>query len=347
MMHRLQPLVRAIVAVVAFGAAHLAAALPPRGSDAPPIALTALDGKAVSSADFANRPMVLLFGELNHDGVKRASADLLAVLAESKVAAEKPVAMLIIAQEAPPEKLKEEAAAGAFPSIILQDTKRDAFAAYHIMIVPSVVVIDTKGKVVHAMPGFLPRFREIIAEAILVAAGKKTEADLDRVLDPTKATAEAPSERVVRLVNLGRQLTQHGLYEMAQARFTEALAAEPGNVAAQLGLAELLMKQDRLADAEPLYREMLTRHPDSNDAALGMAALQIRRATGDDIAKAEATLKEQLSKDMKVARTHYLMGQIYEKRGELPQAVASYRRAAELAMDGIAPPVGTITPAGG
>ena len=74
MMHRLQPFVRAIVAVAAFGAAHLAAALPPRGSDAPPIALTALDGKAVNSADFANRPMVLLFGELNHDGVKRASA---------------------------------------------------------------------------------------------------------------------------------------------------------------------------------------------------------------------------------------------------------------------------------
>ncbi|MBL9120853.1 MAG: tetratricopeptide repeat protein [Phycisphaerae bacterium] len=333
-----------------------ASALPPRGSDAPTIDRVSLDGTPVRSEAYAGRPIVLLFGELNHDAVRQTAGELLKALAEARVAATKPVAIMVVAQDAPAAALKEQAAKGPFPSIVVADPKRELFAAYHIVTVPSVVVIDGAGKVVHALPGFaqpslVARFRETVAEAVLVAGGKHTMADLDRLLDPNRGgdpnqNAEQ-DEHVIRLVNLGRQLTQHGLYEVAQARFAEALELSPGNVAAQLGLADLLLRQERLDDAEPLYRSLLVNDPDSLDAHLGMATLQIRRG-GDQLPLAERALRDLLAKDdglePRMARVHFALGQWCEKRNDTAGAMAAYRRAAELAIERSSHPVGTHAP---
>jgi tetratricopeptide (TPR) repeat protein len=317
------------------GATVLAAAVlgaPPEGSDATPINLKDLADKEVSWAALSSHPLVLVFGELSHEGVKQTCGDVLDVLAEPRLIGTGAVPVLVIAQDAPLAQLREFAAQARFPAVILHDPKRDAFGAYRVLVVPTVVVVDTKGKVVHSMPGFIPRFKDVLGESILVASGKEPKERLEETIDPKAPVASPETIRADRLVHLGIELTRHGLYEMAEARFTEATKLSPGHIGATLGLGELMLRQDRLSDAEPLFRSVLASKPDSIEAALGVAGVQVKRG-GDDLAKAEASLNGILQKDPKQAKARFLLGQVFERRGDASRAMVEYKRAAELALD--------------
>ena len=83
---------------------------------------------------------------------------------------------------------------------------------------------------------------------------------------------------------------------------------------------------------EPLFRSVLTAKPDSLDAVLGIAAVQVKRG-GDDLAKAEASLNGIIEKDPRQARARFLLGQVFERRADASRAMIEYKKAAELALD--------------
>lgn len=311
-----------------------AAALPPDGSKATPIQLKDLDGAMIRSADLAPRSLVLIFGELDNDSTRQACVETLDTLADPRVEQGALVPILIVAKDEEPAKLKEEAARGRFPALILHDPKRDAFGAYHVLVVPSVIVVNPKGTIVHAMPGFVSNFKPILTAAAQVATGKEPASKLAEALDPTASNvAQSPETvRAERLVRLARELTKHELYEMAEARYAEAIALAPALVDAKLGLANLLLRQNRANDAEPLFKSLLTTHPDLAEAQLGLSLVQIDRG-GDELAVAEKSVKSVLEKDASNPRAHYLLGRIREKTGDIPGAAGEYRKAAEAALD--------------
>ncbi|CAG0961015.1 hypothetical protein PHYC_00726 [Phycisphaerales bacterium] len=322
----------AVVLGALVGAADAGGALPPRGSDAPPIRLKDLDGTLVSTKDLSSRTLVLVFGEFGHDGVKQACSDVMDVLADARVEPGSVVPIMIVAQDTEPTRLKEEAAQGRFPAIVLQDPKRDAFGAYRVLVVPTVVVVDGHAKVTYAMPGFVPRFKEILAEAVLVAAGKHAVEKLDQLVDAGAAPHASPeATRAARLVKLGGELARHGLFEMAEARYAEAIALAPDSVEAKLGLGELMLKQSRLGDAEPFFKSILTNHPDSLEAILGLAAVRVERGD-EELALAEGSVRGVIEKSPSNARAHYLLGRIREKGGDAAGASCEYRKAAELLL---------------
>lgn len=309
-----------------------AAASPPRGSVAPAINLNDLDGQAVSTGALAPRTLVLIFGELDHEGARQACATVLEVLGSPRLAASSAVPILIVGKNDPPGQLKDAAAKGRFPAIILHDPKRDAYGAYQVVVIPTVVVVDGNGKVVYCMPGFLPHAREILPASILAAEGKLTPEQFERAIDPK---VQAPSHEVVRadrLSHLGAELARHGLFEMAEARYREALALAPGHVGASLGLGDLLTRCNRLDEAASLFRSVLDAHPDSQEAAMGIAAVQIKRG-GDELAAAETALNSVIEKNPKQPLAHYLRGQVLELRADIGGAMVEYRRAAELMLE--------------
>jgi len=323
---------QALAAAVAVIAAPLAgAASPPRGSDAPPITLKSLDGAEVSTAKLAPKPLVLIFGETNHDGTKQACADVLDAIKDPRLGAA-PAAVLVTARDVPEAQMKEESQHGRFPPFILRDTKREAFGAYRVLVMPSVVVVDGKGKVVHAMPGFLPRFKEILGEALLVASGKETAEQLDQVIAGPAPSADPDAIRAERLTHLGIELARRGVYDAAEARFGEAIALAPTHNGARLGLADLLVRQNRLSDAEPLYRSVLGSNPQSLEAALGLALVQAKRG-GDELPKAEAAVRALVEKDPSSARAQYILGLVLETKADMPAALAAFKKAAELALE--------------
>lgn len=303
--------------------------VPARGTDAPAIALDDLSGTRVETAKLSPRVQVLVFGEIGQDTTSAACADVLATLADPRLAGESIVPILITAQSAPSTQLREEAAKGRFPAVILRDPQRDAFGAYKVLVLPTTVIVDGKGKVVHAMPGHFARYKETLGGAVQVATGKQTIEQFEKSLEGSPAAPNADAQRADRLVHLGRELMKHNLDEMAQARFGEALALMPNNSDAKLGLASLALKREALPEAESLFRSVLSAAPDSAEATLGLGTVHLKRG-GEDLPKAEALARSILDKNPKEARARYLMGQVYERKGDLAQAAAEYRKALDI-----------------
>lgn len=321
-----------VACVLAAVAARPALGTPPRGSEAPAIALKDLDGKPLTTKDFGDRPYVLIFGEFSHEGAKKACADVLDVLADPRVGRDAATAVLVIAEDAPESKLKEEAATGRFPALVLRDSKRETFSAYHVLVIPTIVVVDAKGKVVYATPGFVQRFKELLGEAILVATGREASEQFEKSLDPKNPAPSAEETRAARLVHLGDELVRHGMLDTAEARYGEALTLEPKSTPARLGLGGLMLRQDRATDAEPFFRSVLSDEPQNVDAILGLAMVDIKKG-GDHVNDGEAAAKRALERTPNSAKAHYVLGRAHEARGDAGKAAEEYRKAAELLMD--------------
>lgn len=321
-----------LAALLYFGASPSLARVPTRGSDAPKISLDDLGGTRVDTSNLQPRALVLIFGEIGQDTTLAACTDVLTTLADPRVAADSVVPILITAQSTPAATLRDEAAKGRYPAIILRDPQRDAFGAYKVLVLPTAVVVDSKGKVVHAVPGHFARFKDTINGAVQAATGKQTLEQFDHSMQATAVPANPEAQRADRLVHLGQELLRHNLDDMAQARFAEALALMPTNTDAKLGLASLALKRDTLPEAESLFRSVLSAAPDSVEGTLGLAAVHLKRA-GDDLPKGETLVRSLLEKNPKEARARYLLGQFHERKGDFTQAANEYKKALDTLFD--------------
>jgi hypothetical protein len=219
----------AIAAALAL-AAPPAGALPPRGADAPEITAAGVDGQPVSTERFADQPLVLIFGEFDHEPTMQACAEVMDVLGEDRLRrppGEAVVPILVVARQSAPAALGEHAAATRVPALVLHDPRREAFGAYRVLVIPSVVVVSGDRKVIYAAPGFLPRLRGLLRESLLVATGQQAPEQLDRALAAGDEGANGhESSRADRLIHLGEQLARHGMDEMAEARSGPANTTE-------------------------------------------------------------------------------------------------------------------------
>ena len=90
------------------------------------------------------------------------------------------------------------------------------------------MIVDGKGRVVHALAGYLGRFADITGDAILVAEGLLSPEQFDETLHPTDVSETgAEQSRAARLTSLGRQLVRRGLPELAEEKYLEALEVMP------------------------------------------------------------------------------------------------------------------------
>jgi len=229
--------------------------------------------------------------------------------------------------------LKQQIKTLAVAGLVLHDPKRQAFGDYRVAVMPSVVVIDPQGKVVHSLPGMTARFTDVLRDALLVSAGRLSPERFEETLHPV-ATAELSEEQVraERVTQLANQLARRGLDEMAQEQYAQALQLWPDHAAARMGLGRLLLKRDRIADAEVQFRALLGHDPEATEPALGLAFVHCRRG-GDELAQAERIVRHVLEGDPAQPRAYYLLGLIQEQRDQSAEAAASFKRSAELLLE--------------
>lgn len=325
-----------VLGLAATTRASAGTAVPPRGSEAPAFALESVHGDRVELAQFTGRPVVLIFGDLQHEGSIKAAREALGVLEDDRFEKLGIVPIFLTAEASPRDEMERLVSAGRFPAVVAHDPHREAFGAYQILVVPSVVVVNGEGVVVYAMPGFLPRFKDLLTESLLVSTGQMSDAAFEASLEEGngngKPAADPNALRAERLVHLGEQLLDHGMDDMAEARFREAVQLLPGFEPARLALGEQCRKRGEIEEAEGHFRAILDADPDSVAGALALARVQIDRG-GDFLDTAEETVRGVLDRHPESARAHYQLGLILEARGDPWAAAASYREAAELLLE--------------
>ena len=309
------------------------AAMPPEGSVAPVLRLDDLDGNAFDTDRIKGRPYVLIFGELYHQPTRQACGEVDRVLNDPRLAGDSITPILVIAQDASRLDLKTQADALGLAGLILHDPQRSAFSEYRVSVMPTVVVVGPEGKVVYSLAALTPRFGDILTDAIMVGLGRLSAERFAQTLHPS-ADDSLTEEQIHanRVTQLARQLARRGLDEMADEKYHEALTLWPQSVEARLGLGRLNLKRGRIADAESQFRAVLAANPNIVEASLGIAFVQTVRG-GDELAEAERLVREVLDRDDSQPRAYYLLGRINEQRSNPTEAVANYKRAAELLLE--------------
>lgn len=309
------------------------AGVPPRGAQAPYFSLDSLAGEKTELSQFAGKPVVLIFGDLRHENARKASREVLRALEDRRLKDRGVVPLFLTAEHSTPEEMARLVEENRFPKLVLHDPDRAAFGAYEILVIPSVVIVDGQGIVVHAMPGFLPRFEELLTQSLLVATGQMTDEAFEASLGGGNGHEQADPNalKAERLVNLGKQLLGHGMEEMAEARFKEAVSVHPDYGPGRRALGDLYRGRGMLDEAESQFRALLSTDPGSLDGALGLARVQIDQG-GPALDDAEKTVLAALDRHPGSALAHYELGLIREARGDQSEAAASYRKAAELLL---------------
>jgi tetratricopeptide (TPR) repeat protein len=254
-----------------------------------------------------------------------------AVIQDTRLVGQPIVVVLATAQEGALDQPK--LAADRLPSVIAQDPQRKTFGAYQVAVMPTVVVIDRHGRVVHAFAGLTPRFADLLTDSLLYASGKLSADTLDRSMlsRPTTQASEAEL-RAERVAQLARQLMRRGLDEMAAEKYREALELNPRLALAHLDLGMLMLKRQRLAEAEKQFRTVLAEQPNSLQGGLGLAFVQTLRG-GSELDEAEKTVRALLARSPSQPRAHYLLGLIHERRGKPEDASASFKKSSELLLE--------------
>ncbi len=308
-----------------------------RGDEAPPIVLPTADGGELETARLRDRTLVLLFAEASHGRTRLACRQITVALGTPPLSDEPVEWIVILARGGRAEAMIKDIGTPGRPPIIAHDVERIAFGAYEVKVVPTVVVVDRDGKVVHAMAGYSDRFGDVVFDAMLFATGNMSLHRFEETLDPaTISSADERRSRAQRSVQFAHQLVRRDLLPMAESRYLEALELDPDSLPARMGLGDLLLRQQRYAEAEGRFREVLAVAPDSHEGRLGLALVY---ALGEPPRTVEAWKMAEilLRQRPRWARAQYLAGVVHEQRGESDEATACYRRAAELLLRRLGP----------
>lgn len=138
---------------------------------------------------------------------------------------------------------------------------------------------------------------------------------------PPKERAESEYRKALALLSQGRQ-------NEAMAGFGAALQADPTHMNARLGLVNMLLEQQRLADAQAILEEGLGLVPGQPQWAMRLARIQIERG---DLRGASDTLQKTSSGANGNAEFHALHAAVLQRLTLHKDAVTEYQAALRLA----------------
>jgi tetratricopeptide (TPR) repeat protein len=299
------------------------------GDPIPPRELTTIDGTQIKTTGSQAKVRVFFFAQSNHEPTAKACRYIQDALNNPLLEGERIDWIVILSKHSDPEQARACSIAGkVLPEIVL-DTDRALFGAFHIIVVPSVVIADANDRVVYAVSGMTPRFGDLVGDAILLAAGKIKKSDFERTLHPDADSPTSDRAKAGRIFKLAQQAAGQGMYDLAYAQYIHAIKVDPSFIEAHLAIGYLLRKQMKLDKAEETFQGVLETNPDSIDARLGIAWVLLLRG-GENIDQAESIVTNAIAKHPDSPLVHYIQGLIYEKKSDPERAATCFKRAVKL-----------------
>lgn len=126
--------------------------------------------------------------------------------------------------------------------------------------------------------------------------------------------------------NLATAFVRGGKPEKAEAEYKAALSLGAGNELASHDLAELLLSENRVADALPLLEAAHRRHPDAPDTSYNLALAYLTTQHADQA----RTLVTALAQQHDSGELHSLLGRIDEQQENYLDAAKEFAAAAHM-----------------
>lgn len=131
----------------------------------------------------------------------------------------------------------------------------------------------------------------------------------------------------VGLLSLAQSLVEQAAFEPAARLLERAAAVDPGEIEIRLNLAACLVSAGKATEAESAYRQVLEQRPNNAAARRGLAELLIRTQRP---AEAVEVLETMVAARSELAWPHWLLAQAWEALGKGDQALSQARRALEI-----------------
>ncbi|MBF0185526.1 MAG: hypothetical protein HQM06_14230 [Magnetococcales bacterium] len=134
--------------------------------------------------------------------------------------------------------------------------------------------------------------------------------------------------------NTVNTMPDQGTLHQAVARLAERLTKEPDNIAGWLQLARSQATLEDEAGAIRSYRHVLSRQPEHNEAAVGLAELLVQSGVEEQMGQGLALLEGVLRRDANQMDALWLVGALSARAGDYARAVALWQRLLPLLSAG-------------
>jgi tetratricopeptide (TPR) repeat protein len=165
---------------------------------------------------------------------------------------------------------KYDAAVDLFTKAIAEDPK-DYGARFNLALAYSFL-----GKDAEAIPEYkaVLELKPGLYEAELNLGKSLLRAkDAAGAISQLKAAAEQRPKEFLPVFYLGDALRETGAVSEAEAAYTTAISLKPDSAEAELGMAQMLMREKKLADSEPHFRKAAALNAKYKSALLELASL--------------------------------------------------------------------------
>jgi tetratricopeptide (TPR) repeat protein len=158
----------------------------------------------------------------------------------------------------------------------------------------------------------------------------RSGADSAKRIAQARASSQGQPDAIEARALLGAELYDGGKSAEAERVYKELLAQHPDHVGALVGLAQILMDRDDLDGAGAALDRALRANPESIPALQKKVAWLVAR---DQPAEAVSLAGKGLRLDANSSALQAALGDAERAYGDLPKAIAAYRKAVALKPD--------------
>lgn len=298
-----------------------------RGQLLPPFDAVGLDGKPVRSTDAVGKVRVLVYVGARQERSEQALASAQRVA--SRIGSDELKLIYMSAATDQADYFRQLRDRLKVHEPFALDEDRKYYGQLGLIVCPTTVIASKDGRLLHVIASRTRDYEHKLDAYCRHALGEFDDAELAKRLtakpqDDDQARARADRHRAVAAVLRSKGMVAGALRELEQA-----LAADPTCAAAIVEMAEILIAQGKLDDAEERLGGLPAGERGHPSAKLTLGLVKLKRGQLDD---AERLLKEALAMNPDPVRAHYYLGELYERRGEYKLAMEHYRDALKHAL---------------
>lgn len=294
------------------------------GEAIPAFSVTTPDGASMTDADYAGKPLLLLFVRPDHEASVTALRTAQRLLEQRT---DSPLKVLAVSTKPGADEYFEGVrAANAITFPVGQDAARKMHNDFGVMVTPTTLLIGPGGQLHHAVPHVPPNYGYKVQTHADLLLGRISPAAHNARLAWIKRAGYGERESFTKRLALARALVDNKQYELAASILEELAAGQEDAAAVGALLGTAYLELGYLDKAAAQLGPLAEYEPAPLALTVALAHLDFHR---QDFGKTESRLLAALRTAPRKSAILYALGRLCESRKGFAEALGYYRRALE------------------